>query len=64
MEGARSMLAAILKTMRPKQWTENVFMSACLVFDKKLLNSEYATRTVTAFVLFCTMLRNPFPGFC
>ncbi len=49
------MLAAVWKTMRPKQWTKNVFVFAALVFDKKLLNPEYAARTLAAFVLFCMM---------
>ncbi len=49
------MLSGLLKTMRPKQWTKNVFVFAALVFDKKLLNPVYAARTFAAFLLFCMM---------
>jgi len=44
---------ALLKTMRPKQWTKNVFIFAALLFDKKLFTSPYPWRTVAGFLLFC-----------
>ena len=47
------MLKALLKTMRPKQWTKNVFVFAALVFDKKMFNPDYFARAMAAFVLFC-----------
>lgn len=47
------MLTAILKTMRPRQWTKNVFIFAALVFDKQLLNPESFLRTLAGFGLFC-----------
>ncbi len=31
------MLRALLKTMRPRQWTKNAFIFAALVFDKQLV---------------------------
>jgi 4-hydroxybenzoate polyprenyltransferase len=34
------MLAALLKTMRPKQWAKNVFLLAPLVFDRKLTDLD------------------------
>lgn len=46
-------LRALLKTMRPQQWTKNIFIFAALIFDVKLLEATYATRTVLGFVLFC-----------
>ncbi len=49
------MLLNILETMRPKQWTKNVFVFAALLFDKKLFYTDYATRVLAAFILFCTM---------
>lgn len=49
------MLLALLKTMRPKQWTKNVFILAALVFDEKLLNRTYLLRALMAFVLFCAI---------
>ena len=47
------MLLALLKTMRPRQWTKNVFVFAALVFDKQLLIPESFLRTLGGFVLFC-----------
>lgn len=47
------MLQNLLKTMRPKQWTKNIFVFAPLVFDIKLTNSTYLLRTVAGFVLLC-----------
>jgi 4-hydroxybenzoate polyprenyltransferase len=44
---------ALLKTMRPKQWTKNVFIFAALVFDRKLTNPTAFLHTVVAFVTFC-----------
>jgi 4-hydroxybenzoate polyprenyltransferase len=47
------MLPALFKTMRPRQWTKNVFIFAALVFDKQLVIMNSALRTVAGFVLFC-----------
>ena len=47
------MLKYLLKTMRPKQWLKNVFVFGPLVFDVKLFNPLYLTRTVAGFVLLC-----------
>ena len=49
------MLAALIKSMRPKQWTKNVFLLAALVFDNKLLVPYYVARASIAFVLFCAV---------
>jgi 4-hydroxybenzoate polyprenyltransferase len=47
------MLLALFKTMRPRQWTKNVFVFAALVFDKQLLIPESFLRTLAGFILFC-----------
>jgi 4-hydroxybenzoate polyprenyltransferase len=47
------MFAALFKTMRPRQWTKNVFIFAALVFDKQLLIPESFLRTLGGFMLFC-----------
>jgi 4-hydroxybenzoate polyprenyltransferase len=49
------MLRAILKTMRPRQWTKNVFIFAALVFDRQLTDPIAVLRTVAGFVLFCLL---------
>lgn len=47
------MLRLLLKAMRPRQWTKNLFVFAALVFDGKLFNWDDFLRTLGAFVLFC-----------
>jgi 4-hydroxybenzoate polyprenyltransferase len=47
------MLSALWKSMRPRQWTKNVFVFAALVFDKQLLIPESFLRTLGGFLLFC-----------
>ncbi|RJP48526.1 MAG: decaprenyl-phosphate phosphoribosyltransferase [Anaerolineaceae bacterium] len=47
------MLSALFKTMRPRQWTKNIFIFAALVFDKQLLNVDSFLRTLAGFALFC-----------
>jgi 4-hydroxybenzoate polyprenyltransferase len=49
------MLVSLLKTMRPKQWTKNVFVLAALVFDAKLLVPHFLIKGVLAFALFCAI---------
>jgi 4-hydroxybenzoate polyprenyltransferase len=43
----------LLRTMRPKQWTKNVFVWAALLFDQKLFQIGPFLRTLLTFVLFC-----------
>jgi len=47
------MFKALLKTMRPRQWTKNGFVFAALVFDEKLFQVQMLARTLLAFVIFC-----------
>ncbi len=44
---------ALLRTMRPRQWSKNVVVFAPLVFDGKLFEPQHLMRSVLAFVLFC-----------
>ncbi len=46
-------LYALIKTMRPKQWTKNAFVFTALIFDRKLFEPAPLLRTVLAFILFC-----------
>lgn len=48
-------LVTLLKAMRPKQWTKNIFVLAALVFDAKLFVSEFLFKSLLAFVLFCAI---------
>ena len=47
------MIRGLIKTMRPRQWTKNVFVFAALVFDQKLFEPVWLGRTLAAFLLFC-----------
>jgi 4-hydroxybenzoate polyprenyltransferase len=47
------MLTALLKTMRPRQWTKNGFVFFALVFDKQLFQLPALLHTLTGFALFC-----------
>lgn len=47
------MLTALIKTMRPRQWSKNIFIFAALVFDKQLFVVESFLRTVAGVALFC-----------
>ncbi len=49
------MLIALIKSMRPRQWTKNVFVFVPLFFDRKLTDPESVLRTIGAFVLLCLM---------
>lgn len=46
-------LIGLLRTMRPKQWTKNMFIYAGLVFDGQLFNSDAFLRVTVSFVLLC-----------
>jgi 4-hydroxybenzoate polyprenyltransferase len=47
-----SLVRALIKTMRPKQWAKNVFIFAPLVFDRKLLHLDAVLTTIAGAVLF------------
>ena len=47
------MLKALIKTMRPRQWTKNGFVFFALIFDKQLFLLEPFLRTLAGFFLFC-----------
>lgn len=50
------MISAILQSMRPKQWTKNLFVFAGLLFSLDRAHpAEHYARVVAAFVLFCML---------
>jgi len=48
-----AVLRHLLKAMRPRQWTKNVFVFAALVFDGQLFGLDSFLRTLAAFACFC-----------
>ena len=49
------MINAIIKTMRPRQWTKNVLVLAGLIFSKNLSNPVLLFKTLVAFFVFCLL---------
>jgi len=49
------MFRALIKTMRPRQWTKNAFVLAALVFDRQLLNPVSLLRSIAGLILFCLL---------
>jgi len=47
------MLTALIKTMRPRQWTKNGFVFFALIFDKQLFHATAFIKTLEGFFLFC-----------
>ncbi len=48
-------VAALLVTLRPRQWVKNVFVAAPLVFSRHLLEPAYVGRTAAAVLAFCAL---------
>lgn len=46
---------AVLKAMRPKQWTKNLLVFAALIFAHKIVQSGAVLRVVAIFALFCVL---------
>jgi 4-hydroxybenzoate polyprenyltransferase len=49
------LIAGILKSLRPKQWTKNGFIFAALIFDIKLFQLEPLLKTLYGFILLCLL---------
>lgn len=47
------MVVALLKSLRPIQWTKNLLLFAGLVFSLHILDIEYVLRSTAAFGIFC-----------
>lgn len=48
---------ALIKTMRPRQWTKNLVIFAALVFDRQLglAHLDATLRTLAGFIIFCLL---------
>ncbi len=47
--------SGLLRSMRPKQWTKNIFVFAALVFDSKLFVAEYVIASLIGFGVLCML---------
>ena len=43
----------ILESLRPKQWTKNLFIFAGLLFSQNILNFPLLLKAILAFIIFC-----------
>jgi 4-hydroxybenzoate polyprenyltransferase len=48
-------LGALVRALRPKQWSKNLLVFAGLVFTYNLLNAEMLIQVLGAFVTFCAL---------
>ncbi len=53
--GRRSVLASLLLSLRPHQWTKNLLVFAGLLFGKKLFDLIALARATEAFAIFCAL---------
>jgi 4-hydroxybenzoate polyprenyltransferase len=49
----RSLLGPVVTSMRPEQWTKNLFVFLALLFAGRLFDAEALGRAVVAFIVFC-----------
>lgn len=52
---SRSVLAHLLASLRPGQWTKNLVVFAALLFGGRLLDPNAAARAAAAFAIFCVL---------
>jgi 4-hydroxybenzoate polyprenyltransferase len=52
---ARSTFRLLLTSLRPEQWTKNLFVFAGVLFGGHLLDMQAMGRAVAAFVVFCAL---------
>jgi 4-hydroxybenzoate polyprenyltransferase len=50
-----SLPRALLASLRPSQWTKNLFVLAALAFSKHLFDGDAVVRSGAAFVVFCAL---------
>ena len=48
-------IAAIIRSMRPAQWTKNLFVFAALIFARRFFSPRDLALTFGAFVVFCVV---------
>ncbi len=53
--GARSVAALLFVSVRPEQWTKNLFVFAGLLFGGRLLDLEAIALATATFAMFCAL---------
>lgn len=49
------MIKALIRTMRPRQWTKNLILYAGLIFSRNLFDLELGLRATAGFAVFCLL---------
>ena len=49
------MIIEILESMRPRQWTKNLFVFAGIIFSQNLLCFPLLLKSLFAFLIFCIL---------
>ncbi len=52
---ARSLAASVFVSLRPAQWTKNLFVFGALMFGQRLLDSTSVLQAIAAFFIFCAL---------
>lgn len=47
--------AALVRSMRPEQWTKNLILFAALIFGRRLFDPAAVGRSLAAFLIFCIL---------
>ena len=53
--GERPLLISLLLSLRPQQWTKNLFVFGALVFAQRLTSGPDVLRATVAFLVFCAL---------
>ena len=54
-QGARPLFVHLFLSLRPGQWTKNLFVFAALVFSERLTDLTAVLRATAAFLIFCAL---------
>src|SRR5687767_8822670 len=54
-QGPRPVLLNLLISLRPGQWTKNLFVFAALVFAQRLTDADAVVHAIIAFLVFCAL---------
>jgi 4-hydroxybenzoate polyprenyltransferase len=48
-------ISALIRSLRPRQWTKNLIVFFGLIFSEQLRNPDAAARATLAFIIFCAL---------
>ena len=55
VSSSRPLLVSLALSLRPSQWTKNLFVFAALMFGQRLFEPTAVAQAVAAFVIFCAL---------